>query len=446
MQAALDPIAALATPWGESALAVIRTSGPGSLGRLAPSFRGRASLQDAASHRLYHGVFCAGDEPIDEVVVGVFRAPHSYTGEESVEIYCHGGPAVVRRLLAALRTAGFRDAEPGEFTQRAFLNGRMDLTRAEAVNEIIRARTDRARALALARLSGGIESRVDGAKDRLVDAKAAIEMRLDYPEEASDDPGLVGEGVDDAEAVLRDLLAGYAAGRLFQDGVVVAISGNPNAGKSTLFNGLLREDRAIVSETPGTTRDYIEGTLDIAGVPVRLVDTAGIRDPRDDIEAEGIRRSEQVIASAAFVLHVVDAFAGLTDADARRIATLGDRAVAVWNKVDLSSTPPPPGFHPVSARTGDGLESLRRALADCVLGEGASPAAEALIDSDRQQGHLREAIQAIERYRQAVRQGAPDDMVAFEIDEALRALGEITGESTPEDVLHRLFSRFCVGK
>ncbi len=446
MEAASDPIAALATPRGESALAVIRASGTGCLALLAPLFRGRTDLRASRSHTLHHGALHDDGEPIDEVVLGVFRAPSSYTGEEAAEIYCHGGPAVVRRLLRLLEAHGFRPAEPGEFTLRAFLNGKMDLTRAEAVNDVIRARTDRARALALTRLGGGIERRIDEAKDRLIDARAAIEARIEYPDE--EDPGepVAEREIGEVEASLEALLASYRIGRLVQDGLVAVIAGRPNAGKSTLFNLLLREERAIVSETPGTTRDAIEGALDVAGVPVRLLDTAGLRAPRDEVESEGIRRTERAMDAAAVVLYVVDASAGASADDLAAIAALGARALPVWNKIDLAAAAPPEGFFGVSARSGAGMGALQAAFARRVDGSGGGEADEAVIESERQRDRLQSALAALRRLHGAIAGSLPFDVVAFELDEALHALGEITGEVTSDDVLRRMFSRFCVGK
>ncbi len=446
MQAASDPIAALATPRGESALAVIRASGAGCLELLAPLFRGRGDLRTSRSHTMHHGALHDNGEPIDEVVLGVFRAPNSYTGEEAAEIYCHGGPAVVRRVLRLLEVHGFRPAEPGEFTLRAFLNGKMDLTRAEAVDDVIRARTDRARALALTRLAGGIERRIDEAKDRLIDARAAIEARIDYPDEADPGEPVAEREVGEVEAALDALLASYRTGRLVRDGLVAVIAGPPNAGKSTLFNLLLREERAIVSETPGTTRDYIEGALDVAGVPVRLLDTAGLRSPHDEVENEGIRRTQRAMDAAAVVLYVVDASAGANAGDHAAIAALGARALPVWNKIDLAAAAPPEGFMGVSARSGAGMGALQAALARKVDGGGSVDACEAVIDSERQRDRLESALAALRRVHGAIAGSLPFDVVAFELDEALHALGEITGEVTSDDVLRRMFSRFCVGK
>ncbi len=446
MLAASDPIAALATPWGESALAVIRASGAGCLELLAPLFRGRADLRRVRSHTLHHGTLVRDGAPIDEVVIAAFRAPASYTGEEAAEITCHGGPAVVRAVLELLRGAGFRDAGPGEFTLRAFLNGRMDLTRAEAVNEVIRARTDRARALAFGRLAGGIERRIDEAKERLLDAKAAVELGIDYPDDDVDGCAAAAAAIGEVEAALQGLLGSYRTGKLVQEGVVAAIAGRPNAGKSTLFNLLLREERAIVSETPGTTRDWIEGTLDAAGIPVRLLDTAGLRAPRDEIETEGIRRTERILRDASLVLYVVDATEGLDAADRQALASLGERALPVWNKIDRTPEPAPAGFAAVSARSGAGLEDLLAAVARR-LQAGCSPDdGEAVIDSDRQRDSLQTALAALGRLREGLASALPLDLIAFELQEALRALGEITGEVTSDEVLRRMFTRFCVGK
>ncbi len=446
MLAASDPIAALATPRGESALAVIRASGAGSLDLLAPLFHGRADLRGTASHTLHHGTLVDGDRPVDEVVIGVFRAPHSYTGEEAAEIYCHGGPAVVRGLLELLRGAGFRPAEPGEFTLRAFLHGRMDLTRAEAVNDVIRARTDRARALALSRLDGSIERRIDGAKDGLLDVKAAVEVRIDYPDDDLEGPAIAEGEIAEVEASLQQLLASYGTGKMVQEGVVAAIAGRPNAGKSTLFNLLLREERAIVSETPGTTRDYIEGTIDLAGIPVRLLDTAGLGAPRDPVESEGVRRTARILREAHMVVYVVDASAGLEAADREALASLGARALPVWSKIDIAAGPQPEGFAGVSAHSGAGLEALMGALAARVQAGDSADSLEAVIDSDRQRACLETAVAALQRAREGAGSGAALDIVAFELDEALRALGEITGEVASEAVLRRMFARFCVGK
>ena len=381
-----DPIVAPATPWGRSALAVLRLSGAGTLERLAPCFQGRADLRAAPGAALRHGFIRdpASGERVDQVMVAVYRAPRSYTGEEGAEVFCHGSPVIVRRLLELFRSAGFRFAEPGEFTLRAFLNGRLDLTRAEAVNELVQARTDRARALALHRLAGGVEAAVRRVQEALLPVLAAVELRLDYPEEEVEAPPLGPAALEPPLEELRRLLATYRIGRLYQEGVTVVIAGRTNAGKSTLFNRLLREERAIVSELPGTTRDWLEGGAAVGGIPLRLLDTAGLRATADPLEAEGVRRTEHLARNADLVLYVVDAGEGLAPEDEAFLGGAGAgspaaRLVPVWNKIDRHPRPAPPGFVALSAERGDGLEELARAIEERVRGaaDGAA-AAEAL--------------------------------------------------------------------
>ena len=444
-----DPIAALATPWGESAIAVIRLSGSGCLALLDRLFR-PAGLAAPPARALHHGHLHDGDEPIDDVMMAVYRRGRSYTGEEAAEIFCHGGMAVVQRVLALLLGSGFRQAEPGEFTMRAFLNGRMDLTRAEAVNEIIRSKTDRARALALQRLSGGVERRINAIKARLTDLRAAIEVRLDYPDEDLPDEPFGLEAVHAAEEELEELLATYHTGRLMQAGAAVVIAGRTNAGKSTLFNLLLREDRAIVSELHGTTRDYIEGAIALEGIPIRLFDTAGLRRSRDRLEQEGMRRTEKVIRGAHLMLFLVDATRGLEEEDRRLLreyAELGD-VLPVWNKIDAVGRKNglPEGFLPLSAETGEGLEELRREVVERLSGGHELRGDQVVIDSERQKELIERCVAALHRCRQGTGEKLPLDILAEDLREALSCLGEITGEVTSEDVLRRMFSRFCVGK
>ena len=443
-----DPIAALATPWGESAIAVIRTSGEGALALLDSHFRGASSLSDSPGHTMHVGTLVTDNRKIDQVVVSVYRRPRSYTGEESAEISCHGGRVIVRETLDLLYRAGFRQAQPGEFTMRAFLNGRIDLTRAEAVNEIIRARTDRARALALHRLEGSVQTAVNAAKSRLTDAKAALEIFLDYPDEDLPDLPAAFSGLDEVQDALEGLADSYATGKLVQDGATVAIAGGPNAGKSTLFNALLREERAIVSESPGTTRDYIEAQIEIDGIPVRLIDTAGMRRSEEPIEQEGVRRSERVIGAATLALYLIDGARGLTEEDRDLIEELSGttRLLTVWNKVDLAPPPHSSGIVAVSAATGRGLADLVQALRARLTPARVAEDAEPVIDSDRQRRLLGRSAEAVGRSRAALAQGVPLDLISLDIDEALGALGEITGEVTSADVLERMFTNFCVGK
>ncbi|MDA8425894.1 MAG: tRNA uridine-5-carboxymethylaminomethyl(34) synthesis GTPase MnmE, partial [Treponema sp.] len=341
------PIVALATPPGESAISVIRASGPGSIERAAACFSRPAALLSTPGHTLVHGelVDPASGERIDEVLAAVFRSPRSATGEDGVEFSCHGSPAVVRRALAALAAAGFAPALPGEYSFRAFVHGKTDLARAEAVQELVRARSDGARAEALRRLEGGLSRRIAAARTRLVDLLAEVQARLDYGEDEAE----AGEGFDPAplRALRSDLaaLAGsYAAGRLHGEGARVVVAGRPNAGKSSLFNLLLREERAIVAPEPGTTRDWIEAGMEIEGMYVRLVDTAGLRTAASEIEAEGVARSRRLAGGADLALYLVDGVAGLHAEDEAFLRSRPD-ALAVWNKIDSAACrPAPEGF------------------------------------------------------------------------------------------------------
>lgn len=443
-----DPIAALATAAASSALAVIRISGKDSLRYLSPLLRGGRDLGALQGHTVHHAVVRDGVEDVDDVLVAVYKAPRSYTGEDGAEIFCHGSLPVIQRLMSLLLRSGFRAAGPGEFTQRAFLNGRMDLTRAEAVNEIVRAKTDRARGLALQRLNGAIESRIKGAQEALLDLRAGLEVSIDYPDDEQADPVDPGR-LDDAVRLLKGLTRTYRQGRIYQEGVTIAIAGATNAGKSSLFNLLLRQERAIVSEIHGTTRDWLEGAVSIEGIPVRLFDTAGLRHSADPLESEGIRRTEQVIASSDAIVYVVDGSIGLSPSDKEFVAgRTGPRPfLLAWNKSDLPGVAPAPaGFHAVSAVTGAGVESLEKEIARAVLGGSSAEAGEPLIDSERQRDLIERALAALARFSDARDRGITPDLLAVDLAEALDALGEIVGEVTTAEMLDRMFSRFCVGK
>jgi tRNA modification GTPase len=441
-----DPIAALATPAASSALAVIRVSGPGSLAMLSGLTAPSRDLSGMRGHTIHRLRLRDGDEDVDDVLLAVYQAPRSYTGEEGAEIFCHGSLPVIQRLLSLLIRSGFRQAGPGEFTQRAFLNGRMDLTRAEAVNEIVRARTDRARGLALQRLAGAVEERIRSAREALVDLRASLEVMIDYPEEET------GDAVDDvrlqaAVDLLSSLSRGARQGRIYQEGASVAIAGATNAGKSRLFNAMLRQDRAIVSEIHGTTRDWLEASVNLGGVPVRLYDTAGIRDSLDPLEVEGMRRTEEVIRAADVVVYLVDGTRGVSPEDERTLAGLSGPAIRVWNKADLPGLlPRPEGFLPVSAATADGIDSLEAGIVGAVLGGDPRDSSEPLVSSDRQRDLLDQALAALTRFSQARTRQVPPDLLAVDLADALEALGEMTGEVTSAEILDRMFSQFCVGK
>ena len=460
-----EPIAALATAWAESALAVVRTAGRGCIDLVASLFSRPEELKRAENGRMIFGSILDPQtgEAVDRVILGVFRPPHGYTGQESVEISCHGSLPGIRRILDALKQKGFRDAAAGEFTLRAFLNGKMDLTRAEAVAEIVRAKTKRAQRLSLGRLSGNIWRQIDGVKLGLSRLLSRIELQLDYGEDEIEEPVEIDRKELGAfRGRLTELSSGYSTGRLYQEGVTAAITGLTNAGKSSLFNLFLKEDRSIVSEVHGTTRDYIESWISLRGIPVRLVDTAGLRESEHPVEREGMRRSESLVESASLVLYLMDAAEGPTE-EQRRFAEerAGDtRYIFILNKADLlddfdhggekKKAGPLAGFLKMSALTGLGFsqleETMEARLLDCAAGSPGAEEGGLYIDSRRQYDLLLRAEQALAAVERGLDEEVPLDFIAADLKEAVDSLGEITGEVSSRDILRQIFSDFCVGK
>jgi tRNA modification GTPase len=448
-----DLIVAPATPWGVSALAVLRASGPGAVAAVARICENPRRIAEAPGNSLRRALLVdpESDEVLDDAVLGIYRAPHSYTGEESVEIFCHGSPPGMRRILATLYRVGFRPADPGEFTLRAFLAGKIDLTRAEAVHEIVQAQTARGHEMALARLGGSIEAAIDESKGALVQIMAAVAVQLDYPEEDTGEVVIPPETVATARRRLAELAETYRTGRLFQEGARVALAGRTNAGKSSLFNALLREERSIVSATHGTTRDYIESRLDLAGIPVLLYDTAGLRMTEESIEGEGIRRTRNLLENADLVVYVVDGSRGLDPEDREALAAAsgagGREVIPVWNKIDdPSGAPPPEGFVPVSATTYQGIEKLVARIVAALTPDRTYREGSPVIDSLRQKNLLERAVEALGHVEEGLAAGFPVDVISLDLQEAINALGEITGEVTSEDILDAVFGGFCLGK
>ncbi len=446
-----DLIAALATPWGESALAVIRTSGKGCIEAVAAIFSNSKKLIKADGNTLLRGNIIDPEtgEPVDEVVAGIYRNPRSYTGEDLVEIYTHGSLPGIRAVLAALKKGGFRDAGPGEFTLRAFLNKKMDLTRAEAVHEIITSKSRKAQNLAMARLSGRVFDKIDSIKQNLADILASVELQLDYAED-EDDPGagIDPDSLAESRSELEKLASTYRIGRLYQDGIKIVLAGKTNAGKSALFNLFLKEDRSIVSDIHGTTRDYIESYISIKGVPVRLFDTAGIRDAEHPVEAEGIRRSEQIIDSSDIVIYLVDSCEGVCEEDQKLLSLYrSKKMIKLWNKIDICRNDPPSGYISVSSFTGEGFSEVESLILETAYGgELAALTDDTVIDSERQKMHIDNSVAALLEAEKSVADRIPLDLIAPDIKEAMDNLGEITGEITSSDILNNMFSRFCVGK
>ena len=440
-----DLIAALATPWGESALAVIRTSGTGSVEKVASIFKGNKDITKLPGYSLAFGMLMDGDKAVDQVVLGIFRAPKSYTGEDMVEIFCHGSLPGIQAVLELLHKSGFRDAQPGEFTMRSFINGKVDLTKAEAVNELILAKSRQAQGLALDRLSGSIFDAIDQAKHLLTDILAAVEIQLDYAEDEADPAaGFDMDTLDKAADILSRLAATYQVGKLYKEGIRIALAGRTNAGKSKLFNLFLKEDRSIVSDIKGTTRDYIESSVAINGIPAVIIDTAGLRNSDDPVEAEGIRRSNLVIENSDIILYLVDSTEGLTDEDTAFIKE--HPCIPIWNKIDKTDAAAPSGFVPISAATGAGFDELEKLIYTKAMGSGRLDAGEAVIDSQRQKDLIDRALDAIGKVKAGMAAQMPLDVVAVDLEEAACALGELTGEITSSDILENMFSRFCVGK
>ncbi len=455
-----DTIAALATAPGESAVAITRLSGPASLAIAAARFRGRVSPETSPTHRILFGSFLGSDgAPIDTVLLSVFRAPHSYTGEDVVEISSHGGPAITREILDALLREGARPARPGEFTERAFRNGKLDLAQAESVAAVVRARSERSLRAARAGLGGSLSRRIASLDASLVPLLAEVEARIDFPADVSeplDGAALAGRCAE-LTATLRDWLERLPAGRRVQEGVRAALVGRPNVGKSSLLNALVGFDRAIVAETPGTTRDTVEESIWIDGVEIRLADTAGIRGSSDAVERLGVERSERAARECDVAVLVLDRSGSVGDADREAAALLSDRPVVVaWNKADLlagARAAAPIGaanlvaeIETVAVRPG-GVEPLRGALRAAlprVL--GAHVGDEFATTSARQEGLLAEALAALERAEEGLRENRSYDLVAADLADARRALGEIVGRGVDHEVVAAVFHRFCIGK
>ncbi len=451
----LDTIAAIATPLGEGGLAVIRVSGPGALVVANKCFAagGKNSLKPSAAptHTLHYGHITRAGRVLDEVMLAVLRAPRTFTREDTVEISCHGGVLVTKLVFDAVLAAGARPAEPGEFTKRAFLNGRIDLAQAEAVADLIHSRTELALAAANEQLAGKLSRRIEQLRDDLLRTLAHVEAHIDFPDEdiAPDTLGQLIGRLDGAITFLDELLRTADEGRILRRGIRAAIVGRPNAGKSSLLNQLLGHDRAIVSPIPGTTRDTIEETANIRGVPVVFVDTAGLRESGDVIEQEGVRRSRASADLAELILHVLDASEPLTPADEQFLSEFaGKKHLVVVNKSDLPRRLPalPVSAVEVSCTTGAGIEALKDAIKAAVWsGDIHAEMLEVAINA-RHQDALRRAREAIERGRTALSQGLTLELPAMELRLGVNAVGEVVGKTSTEDLLTVIFSQFCIGK
>ena len=489
-----DTIVAIATPPGRGGIGVVRLSGPEARNIARPMLR-LAHGHELAAGQAHFGELIdpASGERIDEVVTTFFAKPHSYTTDDVVEISCHGSPVVLRHVLEMAIAAGARLAEPGEFTMRAFLNGRIDLTQAEAVRDLIDSQTLYQAQVAARQLEGALSKRLQPIKQKLIELIATMEAGVDF---AEDEVAVIADQqilahIAEVRSPLEELLASFAFGKVVHEGLTLAIVGRPNVGKSSLFNRLVERERAIVTATPGTTRDLVTETVSIGGIPVRLVDTAGIREAKDEAESIGVRKSMEALADADLVLVLRDASRSaehpLTDEeqhhDERLLQLVANRqAIVVWNKVDLA----PNGwsnantsatgslssrgglqadkgpavrresqdasvadhahpFVPASALTGEGVEQLRSAILQMVGGDGVQQE-RGFLTNVRHKQLVADAMGALGKATAAVPQRIPHEMILLDLYNALRPLDEITGATTPDDILNLIFSSFCIGK
>ncbi len=453
-----DTIAAIATPLGEGGLAVIRLSGPQALTIADKSFvaLGKSAVPPSAapSHTIHYGKIMRHGRSVDEVMLAVLRAPRTLTREDVVEITCHGGLLPARLVLDTMLENGARLAEPGEFTRRAFLNGRIDLTQAEAVADLISARTELALAAANEQLAGKLSQRINLLRDDLIKTLAHVEAHIDFPDEdiAPDTKAQLTARLERGVKFMDELLRTANEGQILRRGIRAAIVGRPNAGKSSLLNQLLGHDRAIVSAIPGTTRDTIEETANIRGLPVVFVDTAGLREAGDEIEAEGIRRSRESLVRAEFILQVLDGSEPLTAADEKYLAEFtGKKRILVRNKMDLPPRLILPGgikapVVEVCCLSGNGIEALKDAIKELIwAGEIRAEMLQVMINS-RHQEALTRARAATQRTLDALQSSQTLELVAMDLRIATNAVGEIVGKTTTEDLLDSIFSQFCIGK
>ncbi len=458
-----DTIAAIATARGEAGIGIVRVSGDLARPIAAELFQSPRGVSptELSTHTLTYGHVIdtnASDEVIDEVLLGIMHAPNTYTGEDIVEFNCHGGILTLTTVLGLVVKSGARVAEPGEFTKRAFLNGRLDLAQAEAVAELIASKTDLSRKIAIDALAGKLSDTVNSLSDRLADLLAEIEASIDFPEEDLDFMKVETQ-LEAARAVQNDLttlLDTADEGRIIAEGVNVAILGKPNVGKSSLLNVLVGATRAIVTDIPGTTRDTIEETINIKGIPLKLIDTAGIRQTDDIVEQQGVERSKAVIDRAELLLLMFDASQPLNNADLELLQIAQSaKAILILNKVDLPVVTPSTALlvHCPKKRIVEtaipedkGLDALKSTICEELLGGELSVGESPIVTNARHQEALRRASEGLNYAIESLENGIPPDLVAVDLRISLEGLGDIVGKTTTEDILDRIFSQFCVGK
>ncbi len=452
-------IAAISTPPGTGGIAVIRISGDQALEIGDRIFRGRGKLSDAASHTIHYGfIVNEQNEKIDEVLVSVMRAPKTFTTEDTIEINTHGGTMTVQNVLTTVIKAGAVMAEPGEFTKRAFLNGRIDLSQAEAVIDIINSKNELSRKNALSQLEGTLSKEIRAIRQELVHLAARMQVLIDYPDEELEDvtEQEIEQIVSQCAERAGKLLDTADNGKIIKDGIRTAIAGKPNVGKSSLLNSLARADRAIVTDIAGTTRDVIEESVNLNGVPILLTDTAGIRDTDDAVEKIGVERSKKSIQEADLVLVMLDGSELLTDEDRSVLrATHDKKRIIIINKTDLGRPKYTEAVRAkangdpvleISALTGSGLEELAEEIRRIYNFHAMSGNSGAVITNMRHKQALLAAREALYRAADAIQSGMPADIASIDMNEAISALGEITGETVSDDIVNEIFHHFCVGK
>lgn len=450
IQPLTDTIAAIATPGGTGGLAVVRLSGPKSCSVTQRCLRKQSALNpfEATFSRFFDP---KNNTAIDEVIVTYFQAPKSYTAEDVVEISCHGGHYIARQILNVLLAQETRMAEPGEFTKRAFLNGRIDLTQAEAVSDLINAQTTSSHKVALQQLDGQLKKHVSGIRQDLIDTISLLELELDFSEDELEKTpyNKIISAVTDIKNACREMVQSYSEGRIYRNGILVPIIGKPNAGKSSILNTLLKQERALVSDIPGTTRDTIEESISHKGIEIRLVDTAGLRTSEDYVESLGISRTEQMMEQADVLLHIID----LTDKNTKgeTIQTNGIPVIDVYNKTDLISNPE----HQKSANglytstvTLEGIDQIGNAIIKSVLGDNlfSETPDSVIVTNERHRNALEAAIQSFNRATESAHQKMSSEFIIMDLRAGLESLGLLTGETTTDDILNNIFEHFCIGK
>ncbi len=446
-----DTIVALATPPGIGAISIIRISGPKSFTAIDKIFKGKKPIADSPTHTIHYGnIINQNNELIDDVLVSVFRLPNSYTGEDSVEISTHGSPLIVQKIIFLLLDSDVRLAEPGEFTKRAFLNGRMDLAQAEAVADVINSNTEASLRGARNQMDGLLSNKVDELRNLLINTSSLIELELDFAEEDLEFMSLkeIISNIDRIESEIDLLLSSYSFGRIIKDGVNVALVGKPNVGKSSLLNYLLKEARAIVSEIPGTTRDIIREELNLDGILFRLFDTAGIRASADVIEIEGVNRSREAVQNADIVLFLNDATLGFNQDLYDELTKITDekRILTVVNKIDLKKCKDSRFEVGISAKTGIGINELFERLKIKAIGTQNYSEKSAIVSNLRHYDSLKKAKYHLIGARNSIKEKLTGEFISVDLRNAENSLGEIIGKVTSDDILNNIFAKFCIGK